>query len=1272
MTIQATKCLLLLILFSARLYAQKPEFVFPVGQTGPVETAKFSHNGKFVLTISDDNSAKIWETKSGKLLHTLSGHLGGIVNSDIRYDDSLIITGSQDNTVKIWNALTGEHKLDLNYHREQITTCLFSPDGKTVLTSARDGKAVIWNTLTGKKLFILPHNNWVTSANYSANGKLIITSAIDSGAFVWNAQTGKLLYKINSHAFYSEFSPDGKLILAQQSYQETAKIYDANSLELIKMLDGHTNEISISHFSPDGKCIATASRDGSVKIWKSTTGELLNTLTTHTGWIVDVNFSPDSKYIITAAWDNTASIWEVETGKLSKIIAGHTQWVQSASFNYDGKYIVTTSLDNTARIWETESGKLHSLLSGLSSAISGINISHNGKTFFTHSEDGIGRYWDITTGRILFTTDSINPSYSKPYFSPDDRYILTLSQNKPVSILNTETGKAIDIENDSKGSVYLQDLIMLENSLITIDEQGNLTNRNIETGKIQNTSKFNVELRGAAISSNGNLLAMVKKIGEYSTDCAAEIWDVKRHNLLYRLQPSFSPIYKILFSYDSKFIAIMTKDGKCNIWQSDNGNKVVELDTSKPFTNFWLAENSNTIITTTERPEVRLWDINTGKQIYSLNGGMEEWGDISLTSSGNELILSYKYLSKIIVWDIRNNALIKEFVGNRFVIDSAGKTLVIVKNSEQTVYDLKARKLLYNSIPILHKDYISYDSLGHFDGTEAARKLLYFTCGNEIIELEQVKDKLWVPNLVERIMKGEAINSATLADLDICGLTPEVELIEEGENEYYFKIKPRKGGLGETVLYVNGIEAKRYKPLQLTKVNEVIYELRVTKDELKDFFIAGQENPVTVKAYNSDNTISSRGAILMEKKTKVNQTPPNLYAIMVGVSDYKGEELDLRYAAKDAADLSKAIGLSARKLLNTDDKEHVFIYNLTTENDRYLLPEKTNIKNTFVEIGTKANSNDILLIFFAGHGVMQGEKKQFYFLTADASKISAVQAFSEVGISTAELSEWMKPQNIKAQKRILIFDACNSGQAINDLVKIGAEEQNNMAARNDDKAQQIITLEKLNEKTGLLILSASASNQSAYELSRYAQGLLTYSLLKAIKLQPDILEDGKYLNINNWFNASEKIVTALSKENGARQEPQIVSMNNFNIGIVDQEVMSGIILPQEKPIFSACNFQNADENIADDNLELNNLINQQLSNISSRGNSSKIVFLPSTNSVDAYSLSGRYTINGNQIKATVNIKKNKVIVSKFEQKGSIDKLSSLAESIAIKAAELAK
>jgi uncharacterized caspase-like protein len=524
-------------------------------------------------------------------------------------------------------------------------------------------------------------------------------------------------------------------------------------------------------------------------------------------------------------------------------------------------------------------------------------------------------------------------------------------------------------------------------------------------------------------------------------------------------------------------------------------------------------------------------------------------------------------------------------------------------------------------------------------------------------------------------MKGDSINAKTLENLNLCGLTPEIQDISDKKDEYCYRIMPRGGGLGETIVYVNRIEARRYRPDQLIKT-KTGYELKINKQEIKPYFIPGQENPLLVKAYTANNSISSRGVIISADNRENISSTPNFFAVMVGVSDYKGEELDLKYAAKDATDISNAISVAAKKLLNSSDgKEHVFVYNLTTAKQHYQLPEKKAIKTILEEIGKKATANDILLLFFAGHGVMasprgsDSQKKQFYFLTADASPNSATDAIEEVGISTIELTEWIKPQQIKAQKRVFIFDACNSGQAITDFVKMGKEGQGYISARNDERTQEMKAIDKLNEKSGLFILSASASNQNAYEMGRYSQGLLTYSLLRAIKQQPDILADGKFLDLSRWFNASKELVYDLSRENGARQEPQLITNTNFNIGLVDAEVLSGIHLPTEKPLFASSNFFNGDENIADDNLELNTILDMQRNEIGTRGAESKIIYVRSTNSPDAFQLTGRYDLKVDEVVVKVNIKQGKAIKHRFEVIGIKSNLKDIAEKIVQQATE---
>ncbi len=83
--------------------------------------------------------------------------------------------------------------------------------------------------------------------------------------------------------------------------------------------------------------------DNTSKIWDAATGQLIADLKGHTQDVRSAQFSPDGKKIVTVSDDNTAKIWDAATGQLIADLKGHTQDVTSAQFSPDGKKIVTAS-----------------------------------------------------------------------------------------------------------------------------------------------------------------------------------------------------------------------------------------------------------------------------------------------------------------------------------------------------------------------------------------------------------------------------------------------------------------------------------------------------------------------------------------------------------------------------------------------------------------------------------------------------------------------------------------------------------------------------------------------------------------------------------------------------------------------------------------------------------------------------------------------------------------------------------------------------------------
>ena len=1297
-------CLFLVSSTGSLCFAQQPKLMLPIGHTGPVYVASFSPDGKYILTASADGTAKVWNAISGQLLTDLAGNTSPIRSASFSpacLDDptggKYIVTGSFDNTAKVWNTVSGELVANMKEHTNLIRSVSFSPNGKYIVTASEDKTVKIWNAYSGQLVknltgFTIP----VYTASFSpacpgdpTGGKYIVAAAWGQTAKVWNAVSGQFVTDLKGHTsiiLSVAFSPDGKYIVTA-SVDGTAKVWNAVNGVLIANLKGHTDRVQSACFSPvcpddptGGKYIVTASLDKTAKVWNAFTGELVKDLIGHTGGLQSASFSPDGKYVVTASLDKTAKVWNPFSGNLIVDLKGHTNGVSNASFSpacaddpLGGKYIVTGSYDNTARMWNTINGQLIADMRGRSYRAYTASFSPDRKYILTVSSDSTAKIWNTVNGRFVTILKGHSNNVRTASFSPscpDDsmggKYIVTVSSDSTARVWNAVNGQLMTDLKRNADRVYKASFSPDGKCILTVSYDGTVKIWSAIGGQLITELKghFNF-VRSAFFSSDGKYIVT-------SNDKTAKVWNSVTGQLVTDLEGHTGVVQSASFSPDGKYIVTASDDSTAKIWETLSGRLVADL---KGHTARLLRASFSSarpddpnggkyIITTSYDSTAKIWNAVSGQLVADLKGHTGYVPSASFSPDGKYIVtVSSDRTAR--VWNTVNWQLTKTIEGNGGFfgdIDFNNKRIICLYNSEVSIYDLENGKRLYTYFAVDSSDYLVYDKDNRYDGTPAARKLLYFTCGREIIELDQVKDQLWVPNLAERINKGESINARTLGELNICGLTPLMDVVNGNPDEYDFTIKPRRGGLGDINLSINGVLAETRKPEQLTKKGD-IYEIRIIKNEFIPYLPDGQINTIALNAYTADNTISSGEITITIDKTQKPAPPPDLYAVMVGVSDYKGDAMDLDFAAIDATDISNALKDAAGKLLG---KEHVFVYNLTTAKDHYLLPEKNSIKKVLKEIGEKAKANDILFIFLSGHGVMEGEgKKQFYYLTADASDFDA---YAVAGISTTELTEWIKPQNIKAQKRVLILDACHSGQAINDFVTLGDGVP---AAKGDDKGQQIKAIDKLNEKSGLFILSASASDKSAFESQTHSHGYLTYSLLKTIKEQPDILEDGKFLNISRWFNAAGNRVREVAKEEGVGQETQIVSNTDFNIGLVDEDVLTNIKFSNEKIMFSASNFQNNDEAVAFDDLDLTKIINWELVSFSKEPGS-KFVFIMANNFPDACNLSGRYTVNGNTVTIKVNILQNKVIKNNFELSGTKDMLEELATNIVKKVAQWAE
>jgi hypothetical protein len=118
------------------------------GHEWAVLSAEFSDDGKFVITASEDNTARIWDATNGKNLSILAGHTARVTSVAFApgNDPTRAVTASQDGAVKLWDTKENKEILTLDGHTREVTSVVFSPDGKYVLTASEDGRAILWLT----------------------------------------------------------------------------------------------------------------------------------------------------------------------------------------------------------------------------------------------------------------------------------------------------------------------------------------------------------------------------------------------------------------------------------------------------------------------------------------------------------------------------------------------------------------------------------------------------------------------------------------------------------------------------------------------------------------------------------------------------------------------------------------------------------------------------------------------------------------------------------------------------------------------------------------------------------------------------------------------------------------------------------------------------------------------------------------------------------------------------------------------------------------------
>lgn len=306
--------------------------------------------------------------------------------------------------------------------------------------------------------------------------------------------------------------------------------------------------------------------------------------------------------------------------------------------------LIKSLLDDTASaskkgfewpFWNSQYQQYKQTFRGHTGPVFEAHYSQDGKQIVTCSYDGTAKVWDAKTERCLLTLQDNHEVRKTPVytvaFSPDHNWIATGHYNHNVLIWNVHNGKLVRLLRDS--------------------------NR-IAHDKPVYTSGF---------SPDGKWLATG------SADATTKIWEVSTWTLVQTLveqDKSKGSVHTVRFSDDSRRIATGGYDGTVRVYGAATLNnkttwKLLQTLRAKNgfvYTVAFSHHNSDKLIAGYRDGTSILWDVNKGKQIYTLTGHSEMVSAVSFSHKDDRIVTGSRD-GTARIWDAQSGEMLRKLEG---------------------------------------------------------------------------------------------------------------------------------------------------------------------------------------------------------------------------------------------------------------------------------------------------------------------------------------------------------------------------------------------------------------------------------------------------------------------------------------------------------------------------------------------------------------------------------------------------------------------------------
>lgn len=1113
----------------------------------PGQLLSESRNGRFLVTEADDVS-HLWNRDTGKEIIDFKGlaatDAAGFIGNQPYWAAAF---SSDSSLVALWPGARVNDGLTLHMYETIFSHWRWRQN--------QPGDVLVYETSSGREVgrfagayprFSPDSGFLMTLSSATPNTTAAVGERPIEIANVWNLRTGHEVRRFPAET--AGFSQDGRFVMTANTYGSSdkpiipARLWDIATGEQVMEFEGNQNGVRIATFSPDNGFVATADdNEATIHLWDLKARQEVRSFG---GRFRAGRFevSPDERWVATTTLHSerkrgpdgalhfdehtSAEVWDLNSGR---VVQHFDLKYDLLRFSQDSRFIVILDEDHTS-LREVPTWREVRRFKGVQP-----RFLPDGRHLST-SADGNMYIWEVETGREIWRLKAPKGQQESEgegfdAFSPDSRYGLSTASagiiTLPPHLWDLKTGQLKEmpdvVEQPLSAIAFAPDggsFLVSTGVYADGGGGGEVCLHSVPTGKLLQCYKgMEYSINGVALTKDN------QRVLAGSRGNVVQVWDKTTGRPLSRFVGD-----QALLSPDEGRL-LTSELNRAHLWKFAAGTELVSLDHSTAITGLGFMRSGRLALTASSDSALRLWDANSGKELCRLvTSGIGDWAVIAPDGRFDSNNLDEANGLHWVTSDAPFTTLPLEI----FMRDYYEPQLLprLIRCNEEKNCDREFKRVrdiskLNRAQPRVAISNVSLpDSEGYVRvtvevGNGAGR---YLVDGKEetrtthAYDLRLFRDGQmvgsWPGDGAEKLLKGSALGSESKETLPGEKFT--------GEQRFASELRDWQ-------------QATEVKPDDEVKVDErtgmmILPSFRVKLPLGKD----ASQIELSAYVFNEDR-IKSQAAKWewptgeMAKLPKAERVSPRAYVITMGVSAYENADFDLEFAADDARRMSQVVSEQLKAGAQYEQVVPVtLVSDYETKDCRKVTTTRNATKDNFRSvIGLlagkevdrrllsgienadqlqKATPDDLVLIMYSSHGYAD-RSGNFYFIPYDTGAGTGkvfTESVRQHSISSDELSLWLR--DVDAGEMVMIVDACHSTAAVaGQDFKPGPMGSRGLGQLSYDK--------------GMRILTATQSDNVAWEYPKLKQGVLTYALLRdGIEARQADRDRDNTVTLSEWLN----------------------------------------------------------------------------------------------------------------------------------------------------------